>query len=174
MGLLLKQFFQLIKLLHSETGSHQIAWGIALGFVLGMTPSFSLQTVLVFLILIFFRVQMGAAFVAAFFFKFVAYLMDPVFHVLGSSVLENKSLKPLFTYFYNAPIIPWTRFYNSIVMGSGVLSLLLTPFLFLISLWFIKKYRKSIYQNFKQSKTLIAFKATTIYQWYAKYNEYYK
>lgn len=173
MGLLLKQFFQLIKLLHSETESHQIAWGIALGFVLGMTPSFSLQTILVFLILVFFKIQMGAAFIATFFFKFVAYLLDPIFHILGSFVLENESLKPLFTHLYNAPIIPWTRFYNSIVMGSGVLSLFLTPFLFFISLWITKKYRDNIYRRFKKSKLFIAFKATTIYQWYAKYNEYY-
>ena len=117
---------------------------------------------------------MGAAFVAAFFFKFIAYLMDPIFHNLGVFILENKSLKPLFTDLYNVPIIPLTRFHNSIVMGSGVLSLFSTPFLFLISLWFIKKYRESIYQNFKQSKFIIAFKATTIYQWYTKYNEYYK
>lgn len=174
MELLLRQLFQLIKLLHSETGSYQIAWGIALGFVLGMTPSFSLQTVLVFLILIFFRIQIGAAFISAFFFKFMAYLMDSTFHTVGSSILKNESFKPLFTEFYNAPIIPLTRFYNSIIMGSGVLSLALTPFLFLISLWFIKKYRKNIYQNFKQSKLVIFFKTTTIYQWYAKYNEYYK
>ena len=173
MGFLIKQFIQLIRLLHSETSSHQIAWGIALGFVLGMTPSFSLQTILVFLILICFRVQMGAALLAAFFFKFIAYLLDPVFHIVGASVLETKSLEPLFTSLYNTPIVPWTRFYNSIVMGSGVLSLLLTPFIFFISLWLIKKYRQLIFERSKKSKLFKFLKATTLYQWYRKYNEYY-
>ena len=123
MTLLLKQFFQLFKLLNSETGTNQIAWGIAFGFVLGMTPAFSLQTILVFLILLFFRVQMGAAFLAAFFFKFMAYLLDPVFHMVGEAVLSSEGLKPTFTALYNMPVVPWTRFYNTIVMGSGVLSL---------------------------------------------------
>lgn len=173
MTLLLKQFFQLLKLLNSETGTHQIAWGVALGFVLGMTPSFSLQTILVFLILLLFRVQMGAAFLAAFFFKFVAYLLDPFFHKVGSAVLEVESLKPLFTQLYNMPIVPWTRFYNSIVMGSGILSFILTPIVFVLSLWFIKKYRQYIYERFKQSKFFKSLKATSLYQWYTKYNEYY-
>lgn len=173
MTYLLKQLFQLVKLLNSETGTNQIAWGIAFGFVLGMTPAFSLQTVLVFIILLFFRVQMGAAFIAAFFFKFAAYLFDPVFHSVGSAVLEMDGLKPLFTTLYNMPIVPWTRFYNSIVMGSGVVSLLLTPVVFFASLYLVKKYRKNVYEKFKQSKFFKAVKATGFYKWYMKYDEFY-
>lgn len=173
MTLLFKQLFQFFKLLNSETGSNQIAWGIAFGFVLGMTPAFSLQTILVMVILLLFRVQFGAAFVAAFFFKFIAYLFDPVFHSVGASVLSQESLKPLFTSLYNMPIIPWTRFYNTIVMGSGIVSLVLTPFVFMASLYFIKKYRQTVYERFRQSKFFTAMKATSFYKWYSKYEEYY-
>lgn len=173
MTLLLKQIFQLVKLLNSETGSVQIAWGIAFGFVLGMTPAFSLQTLLVMMILLFFRVQIGAAFVSAFFFKFIAYLFDPVFHSVGSTVLSNEGLKPLFTSLYNMPIVPWTRFYNTIVMGSGALSLLLTPIVFFACLYLVKKYRENVYEKFKQSKFFKAIKATGFYKWYLKYEEFY-
>ena len=173
MTLLFKQLFGLFKLLNSEKGTHQIAWGIAFGFVLGMTPAFSLQTILVILILLFFRVQIGAAMISAFFFKFVAYLLDPLFHSIGASILGIESLKPLFTTLYNMPIIPWTRFYNTIVMGSGVLSLALTPIIFFLSLRLVKKYRESVYEKFKQSKIFKAFKATGFYKWYIKYEEYY-
>lgn len=173
MTYLLKQFFQLLKLLNSETGSHQIAWGVAFGFVLGMTPSFSLQTILVLLLLLLFRIQMGAAFVAAFFFKFIAFALDPLFHSVGASVLEIESLQPIYTSLYNMPIIPWTRFYNSIVMGAGVLSLLLTPAIFFVSLIGIKKYRKNVYEKFKQTKFFKAVQATAFYKWYIKYDEYY-
>lgn len=173
MTILFKQIFQLLKLLNSETGSHQIAWGIALGFVLGMTPSFSLQTILVFALLLFFRVQMGAAFVAAFFFKFIAYLLDPLFHKVGSTVLGMESLKPMFTSLYNMPVVPWTRFYNTIVMGSGVLAIILTPIVFFVSLSMIKKYRVHVYERFKASKFFKALKATGLYKWYIKYEEFY-
>ncbi|MCJ8278159.1 MAG: TIGR03546 family protein, partial [Bdellovibrionales bacterium] len=173
MTLILKQIFQLLKMLNSETGSRQIAWGVALGFILGMTPSFSLQTILVFLILIFFRVQMGAAFVTAFFFKFIAYLLDPLFHKVGAAVLAMDSLEGIFTTVFNMPVVPWTRFYNTIVMGSGVISIALVPVIYFLSLWFINKYREQIYYRFKESKFFKAVKATALYKWYAKYDEYY-
>ena len=54
MGLLLNLLFALVKLLNSETGETQIAAGVAAGFILGMTPAFSLQTLLVFLCLFLF------------------------------------------------------------------------------------------------------------------------
>ena len=173
MTLLLKQIFQLLKLLNSEKGTTQIAWGVALGFVLGMTPAFSLQTILVLLLLLFFRVQIGAAFLAAFFFKFVAYLLDPLFNSVGSMVLSQESLKPLFTSLYNMPIVPFTRFYNSIVMGSGVTAILLVPFVFFFTKWFIHKYREMIYYKFKQTKFFKAVQATTFYKWYVTYDDYY-
>jgi len=173
MSILLKQIFQLLKLLNSEKGTHQIAWGISLGFVLGMTPSFSLQTVLVFLILIIFRVQFGAAMVAAFFFKFMAFLLDPVFNSVGQAVLSMDGLKPTFTTLYNMPIVPLTRFYNTIVMGSGVLSLALAPVIFFLSLYMVEKYREKVFRRFQQTKFFKFLKTTALYNFYLKYDEYY-
>src|SRR3989344_3974213 len=137
MGLLLKQLFQFIKLLNSDTGTNQIAAGIAAGFILGMTPALSLQTILVFFCIFFFRIQIGAAFVSAFFFKFIAFILDPVFHDLGFWFLNLPSLQSTFTSLYNMPIVPFTRFNNTIVMGSGVLSIILSPFVYLAALYVV-------------------------------------
>src|SRR3954468_16635605 len=97
MTLIFKQLFAFLKMLNSETGHNSLAAGIAAGFILGMSPMLSLQTLLVFLFIFFFRIQMGAAFLAAFFFAFIAYLLDPVFNSIGSAVLEMDSLRGLFT-----------------------------------------------------------------------------
>ncbi|MFH0934944.1 MAG: hypothetical protein V1879_07035 [Pseudomonadota bacterium] len=48
MTLLLKQLFALIRLLNSDTGSNQIAAGVACGLILGFAPMLSLQALLVF------------------------------------------------------------------------------------------------------------------------------
>jgi uncharacterized protein (TIGR03546 family) len=173
LGLLLKQIFAFLKLLNSDTGSYQLASGIACGFILGMTPALSLQSLLIFTILFFFRVQIGAVFLAAFFFKFIAYLLDPAFDTMGQIVLENESLKPLFTTLYNLPIVPFTRFNNSIVMGSGIVAILLSPIMFLISLKLIEKYRIVVVARFKGTKVWKAMAATSLYKWYAKYDELY-
>lgn len=173
MGLILKQLFQLVKMLNSETGHNQIAMGIALGFILGMTPGFSLQSIFVILVMLLFRVQMGAAFVAAFFFKFIAYLLDPVFHSVGYKVLHIDSLKALYTSLYNMPIIPFTKFNNTIFMGSLVISILCMPLIFFLSRMLIVKYRKSVVEKFKQTKFWKAVKATSLYKWYFKYDQLY-
>src|SRR5262245_9338226 len=120
MTLILKQLFNFIKLLNSETGTNQIAAGIACGLILGLTPAFSLQTILVLMLIFFFRIQAGAAFLTAAVFKVPAYLLDGVFDGVGRSVLEAEPLRPLFTSLYNMPLVPFTRFNNSVVMGSGV------------------------------------------------------
>jgi uncharacterized protein (TIGR03546 family) len=91
MTILLKQFINFIKLLNSDTGHNQLASGLACGFILGMAPFFSLQTALVLLVVFIFRVQLGAAFLSAFFFNFVSYLLDPLSHIIGKWTFAQKN-----------------------------------------------------------------------------------
>lgn len=172
MGLILKQLFAFIKLLNSDTGNISLALGMTCGFILGMTPVLSLHSLLIFLILFFFRIQIGAALVMAFFFKFVAYLLDPIFHSVGSNVLEMESLQVFFTTLYNMPILPYTRFNNSIVMGSAVVTFALSPIVFIASQYFIVKYREIVVARFRETKFWKAMQATKFYQWYYKYDQY--
>jgi uncharacterized protein (TIGR03546 family) len=71
------------------------------------------------------------------------------------------------------PIVPFTKFYNSIVMGAGVISILMAPFIFILSKKTVVKYRQTILEKLKNSKFWKAIKATGLYKWYAKYDELY-
>lgn len=173
MGLLFKQIFQFIKLLNSENGTNQIAAGIAAGFVLGMTPALSLQTILVFVCIFAFRIQAGAAMVSAGFFAFAAYLLDPLFDSVGRFFLELPSLHNTFTTLYNLPIIPFTRFNNSIVMGSGIITILLSPAIFFLARFLVIKYRRQFLERFKNTRFWKAVQATSLYKWYYKYDQLY-
>jgi uncharacterized protein (TIGR03546 family) len=171
MTLLLKQIFSFIKLLNSDKGTNQIAAGIACGMVLGFTPAFSLQTILILFCLFFFRIQMGAAFIMAFFFKFIAFALDPVFDWVGIQVLSANGLQALWTTLFHMPIIPLTRFNNSIVMGSGVVAFVLAPLVFVISKKLVLSYRAKVVARFEKTKFWKLIKATRFYQWYAKWEE---
>ena len=173
MTLLFRQLFQFIHLLNSDKGHKSIAVGIACGFILGMTPNLSLQSILIFIGLFLFRIQIGAALLTAFFFAFIAWLLDPVFHYVGTQILEMESLQGLFTSLYNHPLLPMTRFYNTIVMGSGVVSFLLAPFVYLLSLQLVIKYRKTVVERFKGTKFWKAIKLSAVYRWYTKYESLY-
>jgi uncharacterized protein (TIGR03546 family) len=92
---------------------------------------------------------------------------------VGSSVLEVDSLEPLFTTLYNMPIIPLTRFNNSIVMGSAIVTVVTAPLMFFLSRSIILKYRQTIVAKFKETKFWKAIKATSLYNWYYSYDKLY-
>ena len=114
---------------------------------------------------------MGAAFVAAFFFAFVEWIFDPVFNTVGSSILEADGLKSLFTEMYNMPLVPLTRFNNSIVMGAGLTAIVLSPVIYFLSLFLILKYRAIVVARLKQTKFWKALQATALFKWYYTYDK---
>lgn len=173
MTLLLKQIFAFFRLLNSDTGHNQLAAGLACGIILGFSPFLSIQTFVVLFLVFFLRIQMGAAFLAAFFFKFVAWAIDPVADSLGRTVLEAEGLRPLFVSMYNMPLVPMTRFNNSIVMGSALVGLLLAIPGFFVFRALILKYRTTVVAKFEQTKLWKAWKATKLYNWYSTYEKLY-
>jgi uncharacterized protein (TIGR03546 family) len=173
MTLLLKQIFAFFRLLNSETGTNQLAAGLACGLILGFSPMLSIQAFLVLFLIFFFRIQMGAAFLSAFFFKFVAFVIDPVADQLGRVILEAPGLRPVFVQMYNMPLVPLTRFNNSIIMGSGVIGLMLVIPAFFIFKALVIKYRITVVARLKGTKIWKAFAATKLYNWYNKYTELY-
>ena len=114
-----------------------------------------------------------AVFLSAFFFKFVAYLLDPITNYLGRTTLESESLRPLYTIMYNMPLVPLTRFNNSIVMGSALLGFSLAIPLFFVFKFLILKYRELIVARLKNSKWWKAFKATALVKLYDSYSKLY-
>lgn len=116
---------------------------------------------------------MGAAFLSAFFFKLIAFLIDPLADQLGRAILENPSYRSLFVELYNMPIVPLTRFNNSIVMGSGVLGFIFALIGFFIFRVMIFKYRELILNRFKKTLIWKSFAATAIYKWYSTYDSLY-
>ncbi len=172
MTLILKQLFGLLRLLNSDTGTNQIAAGVACGLILGFAPMLSLQGLLVVLCMFLFRIQIGAALASAAFFALVAWLIGPLSHTIGSAILENEALRPLFTTLYNLPLVPLTRFYNSVVMGAGVLSLLLAPLVFFVSKLLIVAYREKVVARFKQSPFWKLWSGTMFFKWYSTYEKF--
>jgi len=112
-------------------------------------------------------------FAFVFFFKFFVFILDPAFDAIGFWVLNLPSLQSLFTSLFNMPIVPFTRFNNTIVMGSGVLAILLSPFVYIGSLYIVKQYRVQVVARYQQTKFWKAVKATSLYQWYYKYDQFY-
>ncbi len=126
---------KIFKILRSDDSPNQIALGFALGMILGLTPFWTLHNMLVILILIVFNVNLGSALFAFALFSGLAYLLDPVFHSFGYFLLVDvHGLHGLWTALYQFPIIALSRYNNTVVMGSFVISLILfLPIFFFIN-----------------------------------------
>jgi len=161
---------KLIKILRSAASPSQIAGGFILGFLIGMSPSLLslLNFFLIFLIIIL-NVNIATALFAFAIFSAFAYLMDPVFHSLGYTLLADaETLKGMWTFMYNAPFIPFTRFNNTVVMGSLTVSLLLLFPLFYLVKKFIINYREKYEPKVKNWKWIKLLKSSQIYKMYER------
>jgi uncharacterized protein (TIGR03546 family) len=163
---LIRDFF---KVLRDGQTPRQIAAGFALGSILGLSPMFTLQGALVWLLILLFDVNLSAALLAITLFSLVAYVADPAFHWLGFQLLVNvQGLAPLWTWLYNAPIAPLSRFYNTVVMGSLAASLVLVLPIYLAMKRFVIAYRTHIHSRVERWKIYTVIHRSTLFQWYEK------
>jgi uncharacterized protein (TIGR03546 family) len=122
---LLRPFRFLAKALSAEFTPGQLAGGFALGVCIGLVPKGNLIAIVLMTILGTARVNLAAGALAAFLVSWIAIFVDPLSHRLGSWLLSHESLVPLWTWMYNQPLLPWTRFYNTVVLGSLCIGLVL-------------------------------------------------
>ncbi|MGH7676873.1 MAG: TIGR03546 family protein, partial [Gemmatimonadaceae bacterium] len=116
----------LIKTLHSDGSPAQIAFGVALGAALGLTPIANAHNGLILLLLAVLNVSFAAGMFAWGVFVPVGFMLDPVFDRIGTWFLVDASfLRPLWTTWDNVPGLALTNFNNTVVLGSVVFWLLL-------------------------------------------------
>ncbi|MCJ7748215.1 MAG: TIGR03546 family protein [Desulfobacterales bacterium] len=169
---MIQQIIGLIRIIHSETDPRQISLGFALGMIPGLTPLTSLHNLLVLLAILFFRVNIGAAMLSWGVFKILAYALDPLFHQIGLFLLTGVAfLQGLWTTLYNAPLVPYTRFNNSIVMGSLVFSLLAFYPVYWGGRFIVVKYRETLMERFNRLRIVQVFRASDLYKWYSRYSK---
>lgn len=161
-----------IRAMNSDRDPRQISLGFALGMVLGLTPICSLHNLLVLLAILFLRVNIGAAILSWMVWSGVAFAADPLFHRFGLFLLtEVRALQGFWTALYNAPLVPYTRFNNTIVLGSLVFSLFAFYPVYVAVCIMIVKYRETFLERLKRWKIVQAFRASSLYRWYGRYSE---
>lgn len=121
----LKLFKKIIALFQSDISPDQIAWGFALGAILGLVPGVFMKMIL-FIVIMIFRVNLSSAFLAAALFAIIGLAIDPLLDKIGYVFLVNFGfLNSIYTWLYNLPVVPFTKFNNTIVMGSLITGIVL-------------------------------------------------
>lgn len=159
---------QIIKAFRAGETPTQIAAGFGVGFLIGLMPFWTLQGVLLFLVLLFVNINMAAGSLAMLVAGFVAFLLDPLFHNLGYAVLTLPALQGTWEALYNLPVAPLSRFNNTVVMGSFLGGLVLFAPVYVGMMKLVVSYRSGLEERIKKWKVVQSLRGSKIVEWYVK------
>ncbi len=164
--LFLKLLKSLVSTLNSDGTPFQVAAGIAMGACLGLTPIGNVHNAIVILLAMILNLSFAGFSLGWALFVPVGFAFDPLFDRIGHALLGNPSLAPLWTSLTNAPVMPFTNFNNTVVLGSFVFWVVAFVPLLLFARWGVAKYRATIYERLKKTRFFQALNASQLYQYY--------
>jgi uncharacterized protein (TIGR03546 family) len=153
---LLKAIGKIIVALNGNVKKSQIAAGLAWGVLLGFIPAGNFFWIVLFLVSFFFSHNHWAKI----FSMTILIILSPGFvyftDFIGWEVLHFETFVPVFTTMYNMPFVPFTKFYNTLVMGGLVTGIVLWLPSFIIFMLIIPFYRNYIAPPIRNSKIVQA------------------
>jgi len=159
---------KLLKALNSETSPWSLAWGVALGMVLGFTPLFSMHNIIVLFAVLALRINLSFFLISFAFCSGLAYLFDPAFNYMGELLLTTPALLETWQALYEMPLARLAQFNHTITLGSLVVSLLmLLPALF-ITRFIVINYRTHIQVRMSRLPIVNVIKGTKFWSLYQK------
>ena len=165
--LLLKLLQSLVKALNSDGTPGQVAAGIALGAVFGLTPLMNAHNLVLFVFAIILNVSFPGVMLGWALFLPVGFALDPLFDLVGHALLVGTpALRPLWVWGSNTPVVALTNFNNTIVLGSVVVWVAALLPLFFLLRWLVTKYRATVYARLQRTKLFQVVKASKLYNLY--------
>jgi uncharacterized protein (TIGR03546 family) len=120
-----RPFRYLAEVFLAGESPRQLAVGVTLGMMIGLVPKGNLIAVGLLVLLFAVRANLTTGTIAAVLFSWLGALLDPISHRLGQAFLGARMLQPIWAYLYDLPLVPWTGFNNTVVLGSFVLGICL-------------------------------------------------
>jgi uncharacterized protein (TIGR03546 family) len=105
--------------------SQAIAFGFALGMMIGLVPKGNLTAAAIAVVVLSTQANLAAATLGGFLFSWLALWTDPLAHRIGSAVLTQPAWQAWFGRVYEMPLVPWTALNNTVVLGSLLLAIVL-------------------------------------------------
>ncbi|WP_158971922.1 TIGR03546 family protein [Paraglaciecola sp. L3A3] len=167
MGLLAK----LLKALNSDASPWQLALGLSLGMIMGLTPLLGLHSLVILFVVLFCRINISAFLVSWSAFSLIALPLTSSFANLGESLLLAENLQGAWTAFYNTYLGQLTQFYHTLTIGSVLVAVILFPFALLLSKKLVEKYRLTFMQWVNQLRIIKIIKGSGFYNIYQRLGE---
>lgn len=154
---MVKSISNLLKSFNSNVNPGEIAHAFSCGAILGLMPKDNLFWYLVFLFILFIRINKPSYLIMILVGAAISPAFDSLFDNVGYWFLTIPAFSSFFGTLLDIPFVAFTKFNNSVVMGSflcGILFYVPIYFLgrFLIFIW--RKYAASFIKNSKVYKLI--------------------
>lgn len=141
---MLKAIVKLLQGLNSNKKPDEIATACCMGMLLGFMPKDNALWYIIFIFFLFVRLNKGAYLLMTALFSLFAWALDPLFHTIGYKILTIPQLESFYSMLLDFPGVGFTKFNNSIVMGSLVFSLVLYIPVFFLMKFVVLIWRKKV------------------------------
>ncbi len=160
---------KLFKILRSEDSPNKIAFGFVMGMIIGLTPLWTIHNLILIVLIVILRVNIGASLFGYIIFGMLAYVLDPVFHSFGYYLLVDVAvLHGFWARLYQIPVVALSHYNNTVVIGSLVSSIILFIPVFFAMKYFVVWYRRVVDPKLQKLRIVQIFKATKFYRMYEK------
>lgn len=157
---------KILKVLNSNAEPRQISLAFCFSMIAGLTPLFSMHNVIVLLLVLVLNINLSTFILGLAFCSGIAYLLDPLFNIIGLNILTAHPLEGLWTAMYNITFFRLARFNNSIVMGSLAFSLIVFVPVYVLANFLIVKYREKVLHWVRKSHIMEVIKGSKFYSAY--------
>ncbi|HAH31711.1 MAG TPA: hypothetical protein DCL44_05290 [Elusimicrobia bacterium] len=159
---------QFIKGLTTETEPPQIAAGVAFGFLIGLLPKATLTVQLLLVLVMALRVNFPMALLTIFATALVNPVFDRLTDPLGYALLTAPALASVWTRLYNIPVLPWTGFNNTVLLGGLVVGLVMFVPVYVAAKKGAAVYNERFKSAVMNSKLVKSLKGSWLLDWYFK------
>ena len=161
---MIKALTTLIKSLSSNTNPGALAHAFCCGMLLGFLPKNNILWYILFILICFMRIQRTVFSLSTLTFSLLSPLFDPFFHNIGFWILSLEKASPFYSFLLNIPFVAFTKFNNTIVAGSFVFGIIAYIPLFVLSILFIKLWRKYFAEKIRNTRIVKIMKGIPFVQ----------
>ena len=150
MRALLRPLRLLVDALTADASPRRLAAGFALGMLAGLVPKGNLTAAALLAAIAALKVNLAAVAASTLLFSFLGFWLDPWSDRLGDWALCHDAMQPIWTWMANAPILPWTAFNNTVVLGSLIIGLALVYPIYRLASWPAIRYLPCIQERIER------------------------
>lgn len=155
---MLKAIAKLLGAISSNTRPGAIAHAVSCGVLLGFMPKDNLLWYILFIFILFMNIQRGAYALSILLGAAFTVFLDPLFDSVGYSILTVESVKPYYASLLDIPFVAFTKFNNTVVMGSFVCGVAAYIPLYVLARLFVWAWRKYLAEKVRKLKIAAVLK----------------